>query len=71
MEEIQSRREYIGVWEKFWECKIKVPRKFSKTPKKHITLLNRAQTKERGNVTNFIQLVSPQPVDQFLQTKLC
>ena len=23
------------------------------------------------DVTNFIQLVSPQPVDQFLQTKLC
>jgi len=23
------------------------------------------------NVTNFIQLVSPQPVDQFSQTKLC
>ena len=63
MEETQLRREYIGVWGKFWECKIKVPRKSSKTPKKHITLLNRAWTKGRDNVTNFIQLVSPQPVD--------
>jgi len=26
---------------------------------------------ERRAVTNFIQLVSPQPVDQFSQTKLC
>jgi len=25
----------------------------------------------REFVTNFIQLVSPQPVDQFSQTKLC
>jgi len=70
MEEIQSRREYIGVWGKFWECKIKASRKSSKNPKKHITLLNRAQTKGRGNVTNFIQLLSPQQVDWFSQTKL-
>jgi len=33
MKEIQSRREYIEVWEKSWECKIKAPRKSSKTPK--------------------------------------
>ena len=34
MEGIQSRREYIGVWEEFWECKIKPPRKSSKNSKK-------------------------------------
>ena len=27
--------------------------------------------RDNSCVTNFIQLVSPQPLDQFLQTKLC
>jgi len=66
MEEIQSRREYIGVWRKSWKCIWQAPGISSKL----LNLLNGAWTKRRGNVTNFIQLVSPQPVDWFSQTKL-
>jgi len=67
MEGIQSRGRYMGVWRKSWEYIWQAPG----IPSKLLNLLNSARTKRRGNVTNFIQLVSPQPVNQFSQSKLC
>ena len=66
MEGIQSRGRYMGVWRKSWKCIWQAPGISSKL----LNLLNGAQTKGRGNVTNFIQLVSLQLVNQFSQTKL-
>ena len=67
MKGIQSRERYMGVWRKSWKCIWQAPGISSKL----LNLLNGAWTKGRSNVTNFIQLVSLQPVDWFSQTKLC
>ena len=49
----------------------KKERKRTKTKTKRKAKNQKISKKSTLSVTNFIQLVSPQPVDQFLQTKLC